>query len=262
MTAPHAHNDIEINFCAAPLTYDAAGGVYEAPADIPVAFWGSRPHQLVEISAEEPHNFVTVPLAQFMSWGVPAGVKKMLLQGLILVGPRDVSWADLPFAFDRWTRDLSDRRDPAVRAVELEVEALILRMTLGEWASATSEHPRPSLDLRRAADMATYLTENMARPVRVTDVADVVHLHPNRAAAIFRHVFGVGIVRYLSQLRVAEAQRLLLTTDLSSEAVGSRAGFGSASSFHQVFLAECGSSPLRWRQEHRGSTERARVPSQ
>ncbi|WP_133541103.1 helix-turn-helix domain-containing protein [Microbacterium sp. BK668] len=251
MTAPHAHNDIEVNFCAAPVTYESAGGSYTVPGGVPAAFWGSRPHQLVDISESEPHAFVTIPLARFMSWAVPAPATRRLLQGFILVGPDDEPWEGLPSAFDRWARDLFERREVPMRATALEVEALLLRMILGEWAATTTDRARSTLDLQRAAAMATYLAENLTTDVRVKDVATAVHLSPNRAAAIFRRIFGIGILRYLAQLRVSEAQRLLLTSDLTSEAVGARAGFGSASSFHETFLGECGTSPLRWREAHR-----------
>lgn len=256
MAAPHAHNDIEVNFCAAPLTYDAGGRTSTLPAGVPCAFWGARPHQLIDIEPDQPLAFITIPLAQFMQWGVPASMQKRLLHGDILRGPSHDTQAGLEALFDRWAHDLHRAQgDLRARAAELEIEGLLIRMSLGEWSETAPDTTRASRDLRRAADMATFIAANAGSAVRVPDVAKAVHLHPNRAATIFREVFRTSISAYLSQFRVAEAQRLLLTTDLSSAAIGVEAGFQSVSSYHETFAAICGSPPTQWRRQH--LTERA-----
>ena len=50
----------------------------------------------------------------------------------------------------------------------------------------------------------------------MADVAAAVHLHPSTAAAVFRRAMGVSIGEYLAQCRVAEAQRLLISTDATT----------------------------------------------
>ena len=55
---------------------------------------------------------------------------------------------------------------------------------------------------------------------------------------------------YLGQFRVAESQRLLLTTDLNSAAIAAQAGFQSLSSYHETFAKICGTTPTRWRKLH------------
>lgn len=251
MSAPHAHNDIEINLCDAPLTYETGGSTSTLPAGVPSAFWGARPHQLVDIAPGRPLAFITIPLARFMRWGVPDSAKNRLLQGDILSGAPDGGFHQLGTSFDRWAADLRQQGPLRRRAAELEAEALFIRMVLGHWSAAMPDPGRSSRDLRRAADMATFIVAHVGDPLRVSDVADVVHLHPNRAATIFRGVFGTSIGAYLGQYRVAEAQRLLLTTELDSAAIGIRAGFQSASSYHETFAAVCGLSPVRWRRLHR-----------
>ncbi len=101
--------------------------------------------------------------------------------------------------------------------------------------------------------MATYIAAHARSELRVVDVAACIHLHPNRAASIFRDVFGVSIRSYVQRYRVAEAQRLLVTTDLDSAGVAVEAGFGSLSSYHEAFASVCGTSPTRWRREHLGT---------
>jgi AraC-like DNA-binding protein len=252
MSAPHAHNDIEVNYCSSELVYSSAGKVTTLPADTPCAFWGAKPHQLVQIDEGHLMSFVTIPLALFMSWGLPETVKDGLLRGAVLVGSADARSGELAPQFDRWAGDLSRSQALARRAAELEVEGLMHRMSRGSWVETTdaSTGTRSSIDLDRAARMATFIAEHSGEDIRVADVAQVVHLHPNRAASIFRGVFGASVTTYLGQFRVAEAQRLLLTTDLNSAAIAARAGFQSLSSFHETFARICGTTPTRWRRLH------------
>lgn len=250
MSAPHAHNDIEINYCSSALVYASAGRVTTLPADTPCAFWGAKPHQLLQIDDGHLMSFATVPLALFMSWGLPETVKDGLLRGAVLVGPADARSGEWAPQFDRWTGDLSLSHLVTRRAAELEVEALMHRMSRGSWLETAPARARSSVDLDRAARMATFIAENSTHDIHVADVARVVHLHPNRAASIFRAVFGASVTAYLGQIRVAEAQRLLLTTDLNSAAVATTAGFQSLSSFHETFAKICGTTPTQWRRLH------------
>ena len=251
MSAPHAHNDIEVNYCASPLTYDSGGRTSTIPAGVPCAFWGAKPHQLVDITASSPLAFITIPLAQFMRWDVPSSSKTRLLQGEILRAPADDLLDALDDRFERWSVDLHSGGELRHRAATLEIEALLMRMTRGEWSETAAVMDRSTLSLTRAAEMATFISSNAHSAIRVRDVAASVHLHPNRAATIFSEVFGTSITAYLGRYRVAEAQRLLLTTDMSSAAIGDRSGFQSASSFHAAFAAVCGTSPTQWRRQHR-----------
>lgn len=202
-----------------------------------------------------PFAFATVPLARFLSWSVPEKVKARLLQGEILQGPSDGDYSGLDASFHRWAHDLYFPGNLGQHAAELEIQGLLVRLSLGNWSAAMPEQGKSSVNMRRAARMALFIKENSGSPVRVTDVAAAIHLHPNRAASIFNEVFGMGINAYLRQHRVAHAQRLLLTTDLPSAVVSARAGFQSLSSFHETFPAVCGMSPGAWRRQHLG-TER------
>lgn len=250
MSSPHGHNDIEINYCTSPVTYDSSGRASTLPAHVPFAFWGAKPHQLIDIEGGRPLAFVTIPLARFMGWRVPAVVKNRLLQGNILVASHLFRNPGLETLWDRWATELHAGRESQFLAAGLEIEALLVRMSQGDWAEPQSQPVHEHRDVKRAADMATFIASNVRNAVRVADVARAIHLQPNRAATVFRQVFGVGITTYVGQLRVAQAQRLLLTTDLTAAAVGTESGFQSSSSYHETFMAICGATPTQWRRQH------------
>ncbi|MGX1668114.1 helix-turn-helix transcriptional regulator [Streptomyces sp. NPDC055400] len=55
---------------------------------------------------------------------------------------------------------------------------------------------------------------------------------------------------YLTRHRLAEARRLLITTDLPINDIASAVGFGSVSRFYAVFTSLCGAPPAKFRREH------------
>lgn len=249
MPAPHAHNDIEINVCPQELVYASGGRTTVFPAGAPCAFWGARPHQLIQAGSE--FAFVTIPLAQFLSWSVHEQLADGLLQGALLVGPPSTDGLPLLEVVERWARDLASPTAETHRAVELEVEAMLHRMSAGTWTSTVPTTDRSSRDVDRASRMALFIAEHATEDIRLGDVARAIPLHENRASALFRAVFGSSVGDYLAQFRVAEAQRLLLTTDLTSAAVAARAGFQSLSSYHETFARVAGATPSRWRAANR-----------
>lgn len=78
-------------------------------------------------------------------------------------------------------------------------------------------------------------------------IADSQGLSPSYAMAVFKSVTGMSLGRYLSWCRISEAQRLLVTTDMSISDVVAEAGFTSQSSFYARFSAECGITPRDYR---------------
>ena len=91
--------------------------------------------------------------------------------------------------------------------------------------------------------MVRHIAEHFREPVTVSDVADAARLHPNYAMTQFRNVVRMTIGEYLAQFRLAEARRLLVTTDLRTNEVAAAAGFGSVSRFYAAFVAACGTPP-------------------
>ncbi|MER3443431.1 MAG: hypothetical protein C4333_04640 [Meiothermus sp.] len=99
----------------------------------------------------------------------------------------------------------------------------------------------------RAARMAAFLAEHHTRPVRPAEAARMVGLNPNYAAGLFLRHFGMTPTDYLTALRVAHAQRLLLSSELGVLEVALESGFGSPSRFYAAFTRLVGESPGAFR---------------
>ncbi|MGY4318110.1 AraC family transcriptional regulator [Bradyrhizobium sp. JR3.5] len=97
---------------------------------------------------------------------------------------------------------------------------------------------------RRAKEiMRTRLASNLT----IADVAAECKLTPSHFARSFRRSTGVAPHEFLSQLRIDEAKRLMLTTRLPLADIALICGFGDQSYFTRVFSRSVGASPGAWR---------------
>lgn len=269
MATAHQHNDIEVNYSASHLVYMVGGRRVEVPAGRVSAFWGATPHQLVEVRAASPIVWLTIPLARFTAWRVPRAAVRALLAGEALVAPEDWAAADGGRRFAPWMHDLESGSEFTESVAALEVEAFLCRFAMvarragsagrppaGELPAGQASGGTASLGagaddaVRRAGDMAAYISDNFQRPLRVAEVAGVAHVHPHYATALFKRVFGLSIHAYLVRYRVGEAQRLLVTGEIPVSEVGRASGFPSHSTFYASFTAACGMPPASYRRMH------------
>ncbi|WP_125130460.1 helix-turn-helix domain-containing protein [Microbacterium sp. 10M-3C3] len=246
MSAAHRHDDLELNLADADLAYVTGGRSVTIPAHRVALFWAGRPHQLVGGEGVTT-TWITVPMKTAMAWPVVRAAVADLVSGDVVLGAADI--AVTRHRGHTWARELRDPDAAVRRPAMLEVEALVTRL-LGAREPSNAVAPA---DARAASDragtMARVVADRFREPLRVADVAHVVHLHPQTAARVFRESVGVSIPDYLRQCRIAEAQRLLMQTDLAVDAVGQRSGFGSSSTFHAAFTAATGTTPLAFRRE-------------
>ncbi|BCJ49872.1 AraC family transcriptional regulator [Actinoplanes sp. NBRC 14428] len=105
--------------------------------------------------------------------------------------------------------------------------------------------PRPVADARIRVALA-YLRENLGRPVTLAEVAATVRLSPFHFLRVFKQSTGRTPHRYLIELRIEEAKRLLGRGLTVTETAG-RCGFSSPAHLSTAFLRETGVRPSRFR---------------
>jgi transcriptional regulator GlxA family with amidase domain len=100
-------------------------------------------------------------------------------------------------------------------------------------------------------DVLAWASANLDRPLSVQDLAARAHLAPRTLARRFRNEVGTTPHRWLTQQRVALAQRMLETTTASVEQIAGEAGFGSAVTLRHHFQQIVGTSPTAYRRQFR-----------
>ena len=280
MLSMHRHDDVEINLVLDGRLHYLFGGQSLTIREGEIAvFWAAQPHGLVD-SRDGDMCWLHVPFAQFLSWGLPESQTAPLLGAQPLI-TRAPELADrIAHMAEQWGREIegsqvgdstgegtadgdgaADGLDDAADADGLEIALLeiqaAVRRVLRASSRATPAIPAdgpgsvPAERLRQVSAMAQFVRDHHRSELRIADVAAAVHLAPSHAMTVFRRTVGVTLGQYVTMCRVAEAQRLLLTTSLRVTEIADAAGFGSLSSFYEHVSAACGMTPREYRRQGR-----------
>jgi AraC family transcriptional regulator, melibiose operon regulatory protein len=250
MDLPHRHNECELNLVeVGAVGYLFPGKRIEVRAGELFFFWSAVPHQLIWKDQATYIHWMTLPLAEVLSWRLPAAVTRPVLEGKPIAN-QDASYAasDLA-AFRRWHVDLSSGDPERKQTFLLEVQARLRRLAESRPIEAAPAAPAGSSG--KAELMAHYLSEHFQDEWRVKDVAEAAGLHPNYAMIVFQRAFGVSMVEYATQLKIAMAQQLLVTSEMDVLNIAYECGFGSASRFYAAFKAVTQSTPRAFRESLR-----------
>jgi len=251
MRAFHRHDDLEVNVVlAGRLEYLFGGSRVVVPAGSTALFWAATPHRLVPgPAATGPASdvcWVHLPLAAVLRWSLPERFVADVLTSTVLVVPTAAVGRHVDALFAAWQDDLAAGGDDETTL--LEAHALVRRVLAAHHAhDADATGGGPSPDTARVTRMAQFTAEHFREPITPADIARAVNLTPGYATTLFRQTLGVPLGEHLVRFRVAEAQRLLLTTSLTTSAVAHAAGFGSQSSLYAQFARACGCSPGAYR---------------
>lgn len=255
MDRPHRHNDVELNFVeAGTLAYLLGGETVLFEADNLYVFWAAMPHQIIHAAPETAHRVLTIPLPDFLRLNLPAPMVRALLNGRALVDVEQHGAALNRLQFQRWHDYLSRNSHDCARIVLLEVEACLRRLAMAHAANPAPVAARvaPSTGntggLQHVQTMVAFISDHYRDALTVDDIAQAAGVHPNYAMQLFRKHVDMTLVEYLTQYRIAHAQRRLLTTDAPVIDVALACGFNSLSRFYAAFRTICGQSPLAYRQ--------------
>lgn len=252
MDRAHRHDDIEVNLVAegGPMLYLIGGGLVEVPQGSVVVFWAAVPHQLIANDAEHVH-WLHLPFDRFLSWGLPEPLVARLLSGVPAISAPSQADPTDPAKFTQWAADLATGQTEPRRIAMLEIEARIRRLTMAAFGDPADPDVGYDPALRQVVAMARHIAVHFREPITVAEIAAAANVHPSYAMAQFRKVVRTTIGDYLKLHRLAEARRLLATTDLPVNRVATASGFGSLSRFYRAFTDACGIPPARFRRERR-----------
>jgi AraC-like DNA-binding protein len=255
----HQHNDLEINMLlSGQVTYIHGGRLFDLHEGHMTLFWAAIPHLIVRQSPQARMAWMTLPLDWLWQCDCASGLLTNLLSGQMVsdIQPEE---QDDP-AMKRWHEYRSHADAQWHLIASLEVEARFRRFLISNqsWESPSHRNKRRKQE-KTAFDpvqkMADYLSGHFRKPIGVEDVARQVKLHPNYAMRLFRKHLNMTMIQYLTQQRVAEARRLLLTTDMPILEIVYECGFGSTSQFYQAFENYVGQSPRKFRKQLAAESE-------
>ena len=243
MRGAHTHPDIELNWIASSqLEYVIAGKRTVISTGELGIFWGGVPHQVTDTNGSECGGiWATLPLSWFLSRGFSNDFAARLMSGELVTAQVE------QFRVEQWEKDFQSGATTQ-KLVLLELEAVLERTALLSPAKPKKLVARSLPEKVSLVEKITsFLAANFREPLAVQDIADAIGLHPKYLMTVFKGACGITVKTYLLHLRLAHAQRLLSTTQLSILDVAMESGFGSLGRFYDSFALHVGERPLAYR---------------
>lgn len=127
-----------------------------------------------------------------------------------------------------------------------------------ETINASKARPVASLTLEQIKGV--LVKEVLARPTLcIGDVASMLGVGPRTLSAVLKREGGGNFCSFISDLRLAEAARLLRLhryARFSAEQIGLMAGFASRQSFYPHFKEKYGCTPIEYRSRNLNENKR------
>lgn len=112
------------------------------------------------------------------------------------------------------------------------------------------DHPVPEEGDRSTSATRQWVLGRLAEPITLEDMARHAHMSVRTFTRRFRGEVGTSPLKWLVQSRLAQARRLLESTDLAVARVATASGFGSPVVLRKHFQLHLGLSPLAYRRAH------------
>lgn len=101
----------------------------------------------------------------------------------------------------------------------------------------------------RMNNVYEYILKNYRKKIHLNELADLVCMTPTSFSRYFAAANNKGFSKFISELRVKHACKLLTETELSVAAIADRTGFKTLSNFNKHFKDEMNMKPTDYKKE-------------
>ncbi|NPT57691.1 AraC family transcriptional regulator [Paraburkholderia elongata] len=115
----------------------------------------------------------------------------------------------------------------------------------GKHAGEICKLATPHGYTQRIANAIRLLHDDIARPFRIEQLADVAQMSPSSFYQHFKSLTSLTPIQYQKQLRLLEARRLMLTDGANVTGAAYRVGYESISQFSREYARMFGTPPKR-----------------
>lgn len=96
-----------------------------------------------------------------------------------------------------------------------------------------------------------YIKKNYNRPIRIAELSRILNVCDDYLIRLFKAYTNKTPMKYLQDLRVEEAMKLLINSDLSIAEIAERVGFSSSNYMSAAFQAAIKMTPREYRKKSR-----------
>ncbi len=135
-------------------------------------------------------------------------------------------------------------------AYELEMRALLCKLTavlVKEYYIALDEIK----EFNRLKPVIQYIKENYKEPIRISELSSLLNVCDDHLIRLFNEAVRITPARYINNVRLEKAQKLLIDTDMSITEISYSVGFSGVNYMSKVFKEVFGLTPIRYRKNNR-----------
>lgn len=268
----HRHNELEISVSELGDSISLFGGrTMQVPSNRMLVLWGAMPHQPLQVDTTTMSYGIRVPMHWVLQWRLPDALMRRLLNlDVILDVERLSPCSDLDLV-KHWVGLMQTGRQGDREIVLLEIHARLLRLAVDTGDSTTDDssdgarqRPRkttgpetrgpgmsPAVGIGLLERILQAVEGCYREPARIPQIARELRISREHLMRQFRKATGVTLLRYITDLRVSSAQRLMVTTDMKILDIAYESGFQSPGQFYACFKRATGVSPARYRRSIR-----------
>jgi len=220
-------------------TYDASRMIVFSVA-LPVA------SQITQASRSEPYLSLRLDLeprkiAELVLKVYPNGLPPAQERRAVYVAPSEASILD---AAVRLMECLGQPGDTELLA-PLILDEILIRLLRSPIGIRVAQMGFAESSVDRIAQAISWLRANFSQPMKVEDLAELVHMSVSSFHEHFKSVTSMSPLHYQKVLRLQEARRLMLSTMMDAGTASQRVGYLSPSQFSREYSRFFGNAPTR-----------------
>ena len=171
----------------------------------------------------------------------PNGLPPVPERSAVYVAPAEASIID---AANRLMECLGQPSDVELLA-PLVVDEILIRLLRSRIGPRVAQMGFAESSVHRLAKAMQWLRANFSQPMKVEELAEMVHMSVSSFHEHFKSVTSMSPLHYQKVLRLQEARRLMLSAKMDAGTAGQRVGYLSASQFSREYSRLFGIAPSR-----------------
>jgi AraC-like DNA-binding protein len=195
----------------------------------------SRPYLSFKLDLD-PHKIAELVLKVY-----PRGLPPVQERSAVYVAPLDLSVLN---AATRLMECLAQPGDAELVA-PLVVDEILIRLLQSPIGLRVAQMGFAESSVHRLAKAISWLRANFSQPMKVEELAELVHMSVSSFHEHFKSVTSMSPLHYQKVLRLQEARRLMLSAMMDARRAGQRVGYLSASQFSREYSRFFGSAPTK-----------------
>ncbi len=157
--------------------------------------------------------------------------------------------------------DSQDKMAEIHHFLNTEYSLISLKRHIVTWAEdlvALCKEQKLQEKSRVVYEAQQYIDQNFSHRLTLQSVASKVGLSPTYFCSLFQKEVGYSFIDYLTHLRIEEAKKLLLKTNLSISEISEKVGYSTPRYFSRIFMKTVEMQPSSYRSLHKGGKQTER----